>query len=264
MKKLLTIVFITGFVFAQDVVINEYLASNDACCTDENGDYDDFIELYNGSTASVDVGGMYITDDLAEPTLYQIPTTSPDSTTIAPGEFLLLWADKESEQGILHVQIKLSGDGEQIGLYASDGETVVDTLTYGAQTADISLGRSPDGSETWVAFDTPTPGLTNGELSLEQNTLPSSFALDQNYPNPFNPETKITFTLPEDSKTSLVVYDLLGTEIKTLINNVRQAGAHTISWNGADNQGNLVSGGVYLYRIKSGKFTLTKKMLFLK
>mgnify|MGYP003311443865 CR=1 FL=1 len=116
MKKLLAIVFITGFVFAQDVVINEYLASNDACCTDENGDYDDFIELYNGGSASVDVGGMYITDDLADPTAYQIPTTSPDSTTIAPGEFLLLWADKESEQGILHVQIKLSGDGEQIGL----------------------------------------------------------------------------------------------------------------------------------------------------
>ena len=68
MKKLLAIFFITGFVFAQDVVINEYLASNDACCTDENGDYDDFIELYNGGSASVDVGGMYITDDLADPT----------------------------------------------------------------------------------------------------------------------------------------------------------------------------------------------------
>ena len=72
MKKLLAIFFITGFVFAQDVVINEYLASNDACCTDENGDYDDFIELYNGGSASVDVGGMYITDDLADPTAYQI------------------------------------------------------------------------------------------------------------------------------------------------------------------------------------------------
>ena len=264
MKKLLTIVFITGFVFAQDVVINEYLASNDACCTDENGDYDDFIELYNGSTASVDVGGMYITDDLADPTAYQIPTTSPDSTTIAPGEFLLLWSDDDLEQGILHLEFKLGKSGEQIGLYASDGETVVDTLTFGAQTDDISIGRSPDGSDTWVSFDTPTPGLTNGELGLGKNTLPSSFVLDQNYPNPFNPETKITFTLPEDSNTSLVVYDLLGTEIKTLINNVRQAGAHTISWNGADNEGNLVSGGVYLYRIKSGKFTLTKKMLFLK
>ena len=172
MKQMMAIVFIAGFVFAQDVVINEYLASNDACCTDENGDYDDFIELYNGGSASVDVGGMYITDDLADPTAYQIPTTSPDSTTIAPGEFLLLWADKESEQGILHVQIKLSGDGEQIGLYASDGETVVDTLTFGAQTADISLGRSPDGSETWVGVNTRTPRLANGVRGLEKNTLP--------------------------------------------------------------------------------------------
>ena len=264
MTQMITIMFITGFAFAQNVVINEYLAGNEACCTDEHGDYDDFIELYNGGSASVDVGGMYITDDLADPTAYQIPTTSPDSTTIAPGEFLLLWSDDDLEQGILHLEFKLGKSGEQIGLYASDGETVVDTLTFGAQTDDISIGRSPDGSDTWVSFDTPTPGLTNGELGLGKNTLPSSFVLDQNYPNPFNPETKITFTLPEDSNTSLVVYDLLGTEIKTLINNVRQAGAHTISWNGADNEGNLVSGGVYLYRIKSGKFTLTKKMLFLK
>ncbi|MBF88516.1 MAG: hypothetical protein CMG75_02470 [Candidatus Marinimicrobia bacterium] len=264
MKKLITIVFVTGCVFAQGVLINEYLAGNEACCTDEHGDYDDFIELYNGGSASVDVGGMYITDDLAEPTLHQIPTTSPDSTTIAPGEFLLLWADKESEQGILHIEIKLGKSGEQIGLYASDGETVVDTLTFGAQTDDISIGRSPDGSDTWVAFDTPTPGLTNGELGLEKNTLPSSFVLDQNYPNPFNPETKITFNLPEEANTSLVVYNLLGTEIKTLVNNFRQAGAHTIGWNGLDNQGNLVSGGVYLYRIKTEKYTLTKKMLFLK
>ncbi len=145
------------------LVINEFLASNDSCCTDENGDYDDFIEIYNADVEAVDIGGMYITDDLANPTAWQIPDTTPDSTTVEPGGFLLLWADKESEQGILHVEIKLSGDGEQIGLFSSDATNniPIDTLTYPAQTTDISRGRNPDGSDTWEFFSTPTPGASN-------------------------------------------------------------------------------------------------------
>ena len=145
------------------LLINEFLASNDSCCTDENGEYDDFIEIYNADDEAVDIGGMYITDGLDAPTTWQIPTTAPDTTTIDPGGFLLLWADKQSEQGILHVEIKLSGDGEQIGLFTSDATNniPIDTLTYDAQTTDISKGRKPDGSNTWEFFTTPTPGASN-------------------------------------------------------------------------------------------------------
>lgn len=142
--------------------INEFLASNDACCADEFGDYDDFIEIYNGSDESVDVGGMYITDDLLEPTTWQIPLTAPDSTTIPAGGFLLLWADKEPTQGVLHVNVKLSGGGEQVGLFAIDAfnNVLIDSLTYGDQEADTSYGRSPDGTDNW-GFLVPTPGETN-------------------------------------------------------------------------------------------------------
>ncbi len=151
------------------LLINEFLASNDSCCTDENGEYDDFIEIYNAEGEAVDIGGMYITDDLAALTEWQIPETAPDSTTIEPGGFLLLWADKESEQGILHVEIKLSSGGEQIGLFSSDAtnNVPIDTLSYADQTTDISYGRYPDGSDTWEYFcpDTcvapVTPGASN-------------------------------------------------------------------------------------------------------
>ena len=146
-----------------EIVINEFLASNDVCCLDENGENDDFIEIYNYGTEPVDIGGMYITDDLADPTIWQIPTTASDSTTIQPGGFLLLWADKESEQGVLHVEIKLSGSGEQIGLFTING-TVVDSLTFGEQTTDVSYGRIPDGSNTWEYFESPTPGVSNEPL----------------------------------------------------------------------------------------------------
>ncbi|MFH1313811.1 MAG: lamin tail domain-containing protein [Candidatus Eisenbacteria bacterium] len=143
--------------------INEFLASNDSCCTDEFGDHDDFIEIYNADGTTVDIGGMYITDDLTAPTAWQIPATAPDSTSIPPGGFLVLWADKESEQGILHVELKLSGNGEQVGLFTADiyGNAVIDTVTFGPQSADTSFGRHPDGSDSWQVFDAPTPGASN-------------------------------------------------------------------------------------------------------
>jgi hypothetical protein len=144
------------------LVINEFMASNDTTFADEHGEYDDWIELHNAGGKAIDIGGMYITDDLNELTKYQIPTTNPDSTTIQPGQFLLLWADKQPEQGILHLgDIKLSCGGEQIGIIKSDGSTIVDSLTFGEQTTDISYGRLPDGSDNWQFFDNPTPGKTN-------------------------------------------------------------------------------------------------------
>ena len=140
--------------------INEFMASNDTSFADENGDYDDWIEIYNPDSVAVDIGGMFISDDLADLTAFQIPATAPDSTTIPPKGFLVLWADKESEQGVLHVEIKLSGGGEQIALTAPNG-AVIDSLTYGEQTADISYGRTTDGGPDWQFFTDPTPGASN-------------------------------------------------------------------------------------------------------
>ncbi|MDP8220527.1 MAG: lamin tail domain-containing protein [Candidatus Stygibacter frigidus] len=150
------------------LVINEFLASNDFGAVDENGDHEDWIEIYNAGTTTVDLGGMYVTDDLTNLMTSMIPTNDPSITTIAPGEYLLLWADKEPEQGILHLDdVKLSGGGEQIGLTDIDGVTILDSLTYGEQITDVSVGRMTDGSETWASFgagyDTmPTPGEANG------------------------------------------------------------------------------------------------------
>lgn len=143
------------------LVINEFLASNDAFIADEFGNYDDWIEIHNPTANPVNIGGMYITDDLTDLMTWQIPTRSADSTTIAAGGFLVLWADKETEQGILHVNIKLSGGGEQIGLTESNGTTVIDSLTYLEQTADVSEGRKPDATTNWENFTTPTPGASN-------------------------------------------------------------------------------------------------------
>ncbi len=155
-----TLSFEVGYV-APVLFINEFMASNDSAYADENGEYDDWIEIYNPGSEAIDIGGMYITDDLSDLTAWKIPTTDPQKTTIPAGGFLVLWADKQPEQGVLHVNIKLKGSGEQIGLTAPNGTTVIDSLTYPEQTTDVSMGRLPDGSDHWEYFQTPTPGASN-------------------------------------------------------------------------------------------------------
>ncbi|MBT3317132.1 lamin tail domain-containing protein [bacterium] len=117
------------------------------------------VEIYNATDEAVDVGGYYITDDLEVYDEWQIPTG--DAATIIPaGGYLVLFADEEPEQGALHVNIKLSGGGEAIGLYNADGVTI-DEYTFGEQVTDVSEGRETDGALTWVNFVVPTPGATN-------------------------------------------------------------------------------------------------------
>nr|MDA3813197.1 lamin tail domain-containing protein [Candidatus Cloacimonadota bacterium] len=142
--------------------INEFLASNDACYADPYGEFDDWIEIYNAGNIVANIGGMYLTDDPEDLTNSLIPADSLDITAIPPGEYLILWADKQPEQGVLHVEdVKLSGDGEYVALVDPDGITIIDDYTFGAQTEDISEGRMPDGGTTWQFFDVPTPGASN-------------------------------------------------------------------------------------------------------
>jgi hypothetical protein len=97
-----------------------------------------------------------------------------------------------------------------------------------------------------------------GNSTITSN-VPSAYLLSQNYPNPFNPSTKISFSLPKAGNVKLVVYDILGKEVATLINDYRTAGTHSVEFNAS----NLAS-GVYLYRIESGDFKETKRMMLVK
>lgn len=246
------------------IFINEFLASNDACCADENGEFDDFIELYNAGGFPVNIQDMYITDDLANYQEYQIPDTDSAATSIEPGAFLVLWADKQSEQGILHVELKLSGGGEQIGLYTKDGEAI-DTLTYSEQKADTSYGRIMDAGSEWAAFSTTSMGKSNSEgvivtsIGIKNPYTVQSLILNQNYPNPFNPATQISYTLKQAGKVSLKIYDIQGRFIETLFSGYKQAGGHNVEFNA-----NHLASGVYLFSLQAGNSVQTKKMTLLK
>jgi hypothetical protein len=141
------------------LVVNEILASNDACCADENGEYDDWFELFNAGDGPLQLAGLYISDDAGEPLKHRIPLDA--DLPLAPGAFAVVWCDNQPGQGPLHAAFALSGSGEDVVVTAADGETLLDSTTYPAQVTDRSLGRSPDGGATWSTFSAPTPGASN-------------------------------------------------------------------------------------------------------
>jgi hypothetical protein len=150
------------------LVINEFMASNnsDSDINDPYGDYDDWIEIYNYGDESVDLAGMYLTDNLGNPTKWQVPSGYPSQTTVPPDGFVVFWADEEPTEGSLHTNYKLSASSEEIGLFDTDGYTPIDTIAFGEQATNISYGRYPDANNNWRFFPTPTPLADNNGAYL--------------------------------------------------------------------------------------------------
>ena len=105
---------------------------------------------------------------------------------------------------------------------------------------------------------------TNNITDVQEQIIPTAFELSQNYPNPFNPTTKIAFALQQNSYVSLKIYNMLGREIKSLLNAEMLAGNHSIDWNGEDNNGFKVASGTYIYKMTAGNFMAVKKMVLIK
>lgn len=124
-------------------------------------------------------------------------------------------------------------------------------------------------TENYVYAAVVDGGIWKGDLTTtatgnEISFLPQRLELAQNYPNPFNPETKITYSIPGESKVRLAIYDLRGKEVITLVNRTQNTGKYSVSWNGTNTFGQPVSSGVYFYRLTTGQQSVYKKMLLLK
>lgn len=100
--------------------------------------------------------------------------------------------------------------------------------------------------------------------TIATSTLPDSYTLDQNYPNPFNASTVIQFTTKRDGNVKLDVYNILGQDVATLVNEFKPVGTYSVTWDGADSHGNVVPSGMYFYRVSTADFTAVKKMTLLK
>ena len=256
---------------ADRIALNEFMASNTQTMTDPQSEYDDWIELHNLTDETIPLGGMYLTDDLDRPQQWSFP-----DTTLAPRGYLLVWADgDEGDAPGLHAGFRLSADGEQIGLFDTDarGNGVLDMLSFGPQESDVSMGRNPDGTGLFEVLLFSTPGATNrsmitGVLAESAGAQPQRFDLKQNFPNPFNSGTVIRFILPEEATdpmdAELIIYNLAGQKVITLLQGVLQAGEHEVHWDGQDEQGHNLASGVYLYRLQAGKEVETRRLLLLR
>ncbi|NQT78649.1 MAG: CotH kinase family protein [Bacteroidetes bacterium] len=180
--------------------INEFMASNETTIADEWGDFDDWIEIYNGDTLPVWLGNLYLTDNLLIEDKWQMP-----DYTLAPDSYILIWADNEEGQGQFHANFKLDKDGEEIGIFGPQtmGYPMIDSIVFGLQQEDVSMGRISDAADTWKFFDFPTPGYNNesGASIAEQGLLlPLLF-----YPNPCK-----NGMLYLGSKESIYIFDISG------------------------------------------------------
>lgn len=241
---------------AGDLVINEFMASNETTVMDTDSSYDDWIEVFNNTDSDISLNGYFLSDDGDELALWAFP-----DTTISANGYLIVWVDKDDDQQGLHATFKLSGSGETV--YLSDTDTtIVDEISYTDQTDDLSYGRYPNGTGSFIQMN-PTFGLENTDgitdVEDQQLELPTEYVLQQNYPNPFNPSTQITVSIPESGTYTLRVYNVLGQEVAMLLNNKINAGIHIFNFDASS-----LTSGIYFYNFSGNNFTQTKKMMLLK
>jgi len=159
------------------VVINEIMAKNETYITDQEGKYEDWIELYNNSAEPVDISGYYLSDKADKPDKYQIP----EGTIIEGNGYLIIWADEDGDQEGIHANFKLSADGEELRMYEPD-MTMIQEVIFGPQEPDMSYSRIPNGTGDFIIKEP-----TFGENNENTNSIDDSDGSENNftlYPNP--------------------------------------------------------------------------------
>ena len=151
------------------------------------------------------------------------------------GQILVEWAD-------------LSQDGMEAVTF--------DASSLDRENSNITIGYTIYGIDQEI--------ISSGMKYVELKAVPEQYALHYNYPNPFNPVTTMLYDLPEAGYTRLIIYDVLGRQIHTLVDQVMDAGYYKMQWDGRNSMGKMVSGGIYFYQIQTNDFIRTRKMLLLK
>jgi spore coat protein CotH len=188
------------------VVINEIMANNTLTQTDQNGEYDDWVELYNTTNAPINLTGVYLSDNPSNHKKW----TFPVNTTIAPNSYLIVWADEQGTQPGLHANFRLSGTGGEHLILSNGSTTVLDSVAFGAQNNDITFGRFPNGTGSFMTLSA-TFSAENTVVSVENTDLPSAnFSI---FPNP----TRSVLAIKSDTNFEHIrIYNMLGQEVYSI------------------------------------------------
>lgn len=205
MKQLIIILFsLFSLSGVAQVTLNEMQSSNNSTIADEAGEFDDWIEIHNPGSDSIEISGLILKDQIDT---WAIPTGDP-STLIPPGGYFFLWADDQEIQGIFHTNFKLASGGEFLGLYESDGITVIDSLTIPALNANDSYYRCNDG---WAQTNMPTP--------LADNNCTTSYTENLKFDDVFsivllsNKQLELKVLDDLNDEKSVAIYSLDGKEM---------------------------------------------------
>jgi hypothetical protein len=225
----------------KDLVVNEFMASNSATVVDQNGEYNDWIELYNNTPSTISTSGLYLSDKIDTLYKWAMPAVS-----IAPNSYLIIWADKDTLQDGMHSNFKLSSLGDQIVLVYADS-TIIDSVTFGAQASDVSLSRSPNGTGDFTVIPT-TFNANNTNLNVGDLLSQSNFNV---YPNPATKEFFIQSNFNETISVQINSVDgkLMSTFSSYPPNN----------WIKVDAE--VYSAGLYFVTLSSQNQTQTKKVI---
>jgi len=186
-----------------DLVINEFMASNDATASDQDGEFDDWIELYNNSTTNISLDGYYLSDDADDIKQWAFPL----GTVIDAKGYLIVWADNDEEQAGLHANFKLSAAAESVVL-VNPSDSIVDDVSYTDQTTDTSYGRIPNGIGNFQTM-TPTFNAENGIVSSIHSATLHSIEIKVT-PNPAGTYFFLEIEEAEERARDVVIYHLNG------------------------------------------------------
>ncbi len=204
------------------VVVNELMASNTSTVADQDGDYDDWIELYNNGPEDADLGGWFLSDNPASPRKW----TFPEGTILPAGAYLIVWADEDDDQAGLHADFKLSKSGESVILSDPDG-IVIDQVDFGAQQDDMGYARVPNGTGSFV-IQAPTFGISNDQATAVTDRTGAGSTL-LIYPNPASGQVFIEPAISGGRTMQVRISSILGHVVKDMTLDSRQA-IDTTGW----------------------------------
>ena len=292
---------INGVFDDADIIINDTLTitaislNTDLIITGSDSNavpFISFIPNANGETdvviTATDLEGLFVNDTVH--VMVNAVNDAPSAFELLQVDSLISITSENIATGMAHFEWTASSDvdGDDIqytfgwvqpgAWYGGDSITNATSIDMSYQEVYDMITTQSDTTSWWWYVEATDGVDTTGAspdsltiqwdisdmLSIDDALMPLSFALHQNYPNPFNPTTTLQYDLPEDAKVKIMIYDLMGREIKTLVNNQQTAGFKSILWDATNNLGQPVSAGMYLYRISAGDFHSVKKMILLK
>ena len=226
-------------------------------------------DSYGRRTGVVGVGSNV--NDIPGAELYRIPIdgSSQEFITLVyvPQDDSYIVRLKGRSNGLMRFETytPMAGDYLEFAYLDNISVTNVWSATYNEEDAESGIRVDSDGdgfiNYILALFNQDIPTDINGDFKPK---AASGYELYQNYPNPFNPSTNINFDLPKAAQVTINVYDIQGSQVKTLINNYYPAGSHRVVWDGTNNSGEKINSGIYFYELSSGMTRIVKKMQLLK